>query len=50
MTQLQNLDKKFAFQRDIFSSNRLFYKRMTMNNDFSRFTKLNIVSKKKNNY
>ncbi len=48
MTHLQNLDKKFAFQRDIFSSNRLFYKRMTMNNDFSKiFTKLNIVSKKK---
>lgn len=48
MTQLQNLNKKFAFQRDIFSSNRLSYKRTTMNSDFYKiFSKLNIVSKKK---
>ena len=48
MTQLKNLNKKFAFQRDIFSSNKLSYKRTTMDNGFLKiFTKINIVTRKK---
>ena len=50
MVNLQNLSKEFVFQKDIFSSNKLSYKRTKLNEDLLKiFTKLNIISKKKIN-
>ena len=48
MVNLQNLSKKFFFQKDIFSSNKLSYKHTKLNEDLLKIFNKQYCFEKKN--